>query len=146
MRLEVTRKSELAVRVLQCLASSDGLRKGADLAASVHSSPGFLAQTISPLAQRGWVTSDPGPAGGYRLVADPATITLLDVIEAVEGPIHSKRCVVSKQDCGRAGQCLMHHSWHRARRNLTESLSAIAVLDADLPVPAPAPTPTSAKR
>ena len=34
----------------------------------------------------------------------------------------------------------------RARRNLTESLSAIAVLDADLPVPAPAPTPTSAKR
>ena len=49
-----------------------------------HGVPGpFLVQILRALRTAGWVQSVRGPQGGYRLAAGPATITLLDIAEAV---------------------------------------------------------------
>lgn len=123
MRLEITRRSDLAARALLELARMGERMRSADLAARVGTTPGFLAQAMTPLVGGGWVASTPGRHGGYSLTADPSTVSLLDVIEAVEGPTDRGQCVLEDRPCGRSVQCALHQPWSRARDQLTAELS-----------------------
>ena len=129
MRLEVTRRADLAVRVIGLLADGEQI-KGSDLAAGLGASPGFMAQVVGPLVKTGWVRSEPGPTGGYVLDRAASSISVLDVVEAVDGPTDSGRCVVADRRCGRGPECALHVAWTRARAELMESLRNIPACDA----------------
>src|SRR5262245_6447834 len=99
MRLEVTRRTDLATRALLALAESGERAKASELAESLDASPGFLSQAMTPLVNRGWVRSDPGPTGGYSAVVDLGDVSVLDVVEAVEGATDVTRCVLEDRTC-----------------------------------------------
>ncbi len=132
MRLEVTRKSDLAVRALRALDASSGRMKGPALAAAVGSTSGFVSQVVNPLVRQGWVRSDPGPSGGYSLAVDLDSVSVLAVIEAIEGPTDSGRCVLAERPCNESGTCALHASWLRARAHLLNELGATSVADASM--------------
>src|SRR5688500_15833892 len=111
MRLEVTRKADLATRALLELAALGRRSKSSELAERLGTTPGFLSQVLSPLVAQGWVRSDPGPSGGYRLAVAADEVSVLDVIEAVEGPTDTGRCVLEDRPCGGAGLCALHVPW-----------------------------------
>ena len=127
MRLEVTRRADLATRAMLVLAEQVGRVKGAELAQRLDASPGFLAQAMTPLVARDWVRSDPGPTGGYGLTADLADVTVLDVIEAVEGPTDTRRCVLEDRACLGGGPCALHQPWSRARTLLLGELASTSL-------------------
>ena len=127
MRLEVTRKSDLAVRSLQALALSPDRLKGPDLAAMVGRTSGFVSQVLTPLVRAGWVRSDPGTTGGYSLTADLDEVSVLAVIEAIEGPTDSGRCVLADRPCNERGVCALHVPWLRARAHLLAQLDGTSV-------------------
>jgi len=130
--LEVTRKSDLAVRALRALDQLEPGRriKGTDLAAEVGSTTGFVAQVMTPLVRAGWVASEPGPTGGYSLrVEQLSAVSVLDVIEAVEGPTDSGRCVLADRPCSESGPCALHVAWQRARAELLRELGDTPVDD-----------------
>ncbi len=106
------------------LALSEGRdrTKAAELADEVGTSKGFLTQVMTPLVQQGWVRSDPGPTGGYAADFDPAEVSVLAVIEAIEGPVDTGLCVLEDRSCGAVGTCALHRPWARARGNLIEEL------------------------
>jgi Rrf2 family protein len=124
MRLEVTRRSDLAIRALLALRAGRARTKAADLADEVGTTKGFLTQVMNPLVQRGWVRSDPGPTGGYVSAFDPAQVSVLAVIEAVEGPVDTGLCVLEDRACAEAGTCALHRPWSRARGHLLDELGA----------------------
>ncbi len=132
MRLEVTRKSDLAVRALRVLADASGRLKGPAVADAVGSTSGFVSQVLNPLVRQGWVRSDPGPSGGYSLGVALESVSVLAVIEAIEGPTDSGRCVVADRPCNEAETCAVHGSWQRARVQLLSELDATSVVDAAL--------------
>ena len=132
MRLEVTRKSDLAVRSLQALATSSERVKGPDLAAIIGSTSGFVSQVLTPLVRAGWVRSDPGPSGGYSLIADLDDVSVLAVIETIEGPTDSDRCVLADRPCNETGTCALHVPWQRARTQLRAQLDAVSVAEASV--------------
>ena len=137
MRLEITRRSDLATRSLIALASTEheGRRtKAADLAAVVGTTPGFLSQAMTPLVDRGWVRSEPGPTGGYEVAVDLADVSVLQVIEAVEGSTDMTHCVLQNRPCMAAEPCPLHEPWSVARHHLLSSLSATSL--AELVAPA----------
>ena len=127
MRLEITRRTDLATRALLVLNRTGSRYKGSELAARLDASPGFLAQAMAPLVGRGWVRSEPGPTGGYRAVCDPRDISVLDVIEAVEGPTDLAGCVLEERPCGGGGPCAMHVPWTKARTLLLAELAATSL-------------------
>jgi len=124
MRLEVTRRSDLAIRALLALGEGTDRTKAADLADEVGTSKGFLTQVMNPLVQHGWVRSDPGPTGGYSADFEPTEVSVLAVIEAIEGPVDTGLCVLEDRACAVAGTCALHRPWARARANLIEELSS----------------------
>lgn len=132
MRLEVTRKSDLAVRVMRALADRSDRCKAPELADEVGTTAGFVAQVATPLVRRGWVRSDPGPHGGYSLTVSLADVSVLDVIEAVEGPTDTGRCVLADRPCAEHGTCALHVPWSRARAQLLRELGRVTIADAAL--------------
>ena len=123
MRLEVTRRADLATRALVVLARSEQRMKAAELAERLDASPGFLSQAMTPLVARGWVRSEPGPTGGYSAVAPLDALSVLDVIEAVEGATDVTHCVLEDRVCAGAGPCALHDAWARARSQLLRELA-----------------------
>jgi Rrf2 family protein len=121
MRLEITRRADLAVRAMTVLGAGGRLKAG-DLAAVLGSTSGFMPQALGPLVKAGWVRSEPGPTGGYSLQVPLAENTVLDVVEAIDGPTDAGRCVVADRPCGRDEFCALHVAWGRARAELTAAL------------------------
>ena len=128
MRLELTRKSDLAARTMVVLAGGERLKAGA-LAHELGTTTGFVPQVVGPLVRAGWVRSVPGPTGGYTLAVDLAEVSVLQVIEAAEGPTHSGRCVVEDRPCDSDRSCLVHDAWAGARHQLVRTLADTTMRD-----------------
>jgi Rrf2 family iron-sulfur cluster assembly transcriptional regulator len=122
MRLEISRRADLAVRALLAIDRAPGRVKSERLAAELETTAGYVPQVLGPLVKRGWVRSDPGPRGGYSVAVALDDVSVLDVIEAVDGPTDVGRCVVADGPCGRAPHCALHGAWARARDELTAHL------------------------
>jgi Rrf2 family transcriptional regulator, iron-sulfur cluster assembly transcription factor len=127
MRLEVTQRADLAVRALLLLQRSPTRLKSADLAAALGTTTGFVPQVMGPLVHAGWVRSVPGPTGGYEPVAAFDALSVLDVVEAVDGPTDTGRCVVADRPCEAAAPCVLHAAWGHARRELVASLAGLSL-------------------
>lgn len=127
MRLEVMKKSELALQALRTMSATDGNLGGSDLADRLGTTRQFLPQVLAPLVRAGWVESIPGPGGGYRLAADVTRLTLLDLIETVEGPLDDGHCVLRgrRQECDES--CALHDAWTEARDLLRSRLGAAPI-------------------
>jgi Rrf2 family protein len=123
MRLEVTRRTDLATRALLALASTGARQKASELAESLDASPGFLSQAMTPLVNRGWVRSEPGRTGGYTAAVALEDVTVLDVVEAVEGPTDVTRCVLEDRSCAGGSLCALHNAWAQARGHLLRDLA-----------------------
>ena len=124
MRLEITRKSDIATRALLALPSDGSKSKSSELAELIGTTPGFLSHAMSVLVQRGWVESVPGPLGGYTATFNPQDVSVLDVIE---GRTDTGRCVLESRPCGETGLCALHSSWSSARADLLTKLSSISL-------------------
>ena len=128
--MEISRRTDYGVRVILDLASlPDSQRASTQEIASRQSIPSpFLAKIISQLALAGLVTTFRGAGGGVTLARPPSEISLLHVIEALEGPIRLNRCLIEPQTCSRDGHCPVHPIWAKAQADLT-SLLGITTFD-----------------
>jgi Rrf2 family protein len=124
--MEISRRTDYGVRVILDLATlSDEARASTQEIADRQNIPApFLAKIISQLSLSGLVTTFRGAGGGVSLARPPAQINLLQVIEALDGPVHLNRCVIEPSACPRDEFCPVHHIWARAQVDLTELLSS----------------------
>ncbi len=127
MKLELKPRTDLTLRTLAAL--TDGKRwRAAQLAEHVGTTAAYIAHIVGPLTKAGWLHSAPGPTGGHRLIADLDTVSLLDVIEAVEGPTDDGRCVMANRPCPAPEPCAIHDTWLRARTALTDELASTSLM------------------
>ena len=112
-----------AIKALMCLESGDRvLRHISDLA---HCSgvPGpYLAKIIAALSQRGLVSSKRGYQGGIALAREAKDISLLEIVEAVEGDQWLGECLLGMNTCDIFTICPTHDFWARIRGEITEEL------------------------
>lgn len=132
MRLELTRRADYAIRTSICLAGegSGRLLPASDIARRMDVPPRFLPQIMQDLVRAGLVEAAPGRRGGYRLTRAPDEVTLLEVIEAVEGDIRRRTCVLRSDDCAPERACGVHDLFAAAQEALLERLSEATVQDA----------------
>ncbi len=88
MRVRVSLRVDYAVRaLLEMTSAPDDMIKLDQIALAQHIPPRFLEHILTDLRRSGLITSQRGADGGYRLARRPTTITVADVIRAVEGPL-----------------------------------------------------------
>lgn len=126
MRLEMNRKTFLAIEAIWALADAGDRVPGATLAETIGTSTAFIAQIMNPLVRAGWVMSVTGRGGGYALDVEPGDISLLELIEAVEGPIDD-RCALRGGECSMVDSCAVHEAWTKARLLMISELSTQSI-------------------
>ena len=120
-----SKSSEYALRALVYLATLDSTRMATVEEISAHEQipKHFLAKLLQGLARAGVLCSVKGPGGGFALAVHPAQVTLLDVIESVDGPVDFDRCAVGLDECTDSTPCPCHDEWTRLRESIRCYLS-----------------------
>ena len=131
--MELTKRGDYAVRAVLALARapSGTLLSVRRIAEEMSIPVRFLPQVMGDLAAAGLVEATTGRAGGYRLARPADAITLLEVVEAVEGDSRRRNCVLRGGPCGLDGFCDVHDVFFAAQDALLDTLGAARI--ADLP-------------
>jgi Rrf2 family protein len=85
----------------------------------------FASQILASLVRYGFLQSVAGPRGGYRLARPPAEISLLDVLEIIEGPVLVDECLLGGGSCNWTKVCPLHEAWGEATAGFADSLARI---------------------
>ncbi len=125
MRPELTKRADYAIRAMLTLSrsSGDGPMSARLIAADQAIPARFLPQVLGDLGRAGLVRAESGRNGGYRLARPPNGISLLDVIEAVEGDSRRRTCVLRGDPCGASGECAVHAVFAHAQDALRTTLA-----------------------
>ena len=119
MGLKITKASDYAVRAmihLACLPEGQvAMCQGIAEAQGIPSS--FMAKVLRNLVRARLLHSARGVNGGFGLARPAAGITLLDVIEAIEGPVSLVDCL-SEDGCPRTGECPAVPTWRRVQESV----------------------------
>lgn len=128
MRLNLTRRTDYAVRAMLVLARNPHETiSSAGLAAQTHIPLRFVNQVMGDLVRAGLVQGIIGRLGGYRLSADPRTISVLDIVEAVEGDAGRQQCVLHSGPCPGTAACEIHHVFAAARQAFIGELAGTSL-------------------
>lgn len=125
MELALGRRADYAIRATLDLAHHrEGLRKSREIGHAMSVPVSFLPQILAKLVHAGIATSTAGPHGGYGLARDPAEVSLLEVVEAVDGEVIAADCVLRGGPCRWEDMCAVHLPWAQAQRAMTDQLAA----------------------
>ncbi|MEO8084816.1 MAG: Rrf2 family transcriptional regulator [Ardenticatenales bacterium] len=126
MQISLSKRGDYAVRAVLDLArhAGDGRRKTREIAAAMNIPAGYLSQILAALVQSGLAVATAGREGGYQLARPAESISLLDVIQAMDGPIGVRECLLRGIPCGVDGHCAVHDAWSRAQDALNAELAS----------------------
>lgn len=136
----VTREADYAVRCVVEVART-GHTSAAQVARVQGISPTFLGKIVQSLAKAGILATRRGVGGGISLAKPPGEFTLLQVIEAVEGPLCINDCLQSPAQCGHVADCPAYPYLCEAQTRLRDALDVSFADLVDVPDGLPAFAP-----
>jgi Rrf2 family protein len=124
--MQITRQADYAVRAVLYLARLGPNQRAATstVAQEQRIPPSFLAKIISQLSIAGLLHTSRGARGGVSLAHEPKDISLLDVVEAIDGPILLNECVGGSSICTFDNDCPLQPIWVDAQEHLVTKLRA----------------------
>jgi len=128
--MRLTTKGRFAVTAMVDLAMRQG-RGPVTLAAiseRQHISLSYLEQLFGKLRRAALVSSVRGPGGGYNLAQPPASISVADIVSAVDEPIDATQCG-GKENCHDDKRCMTHDLWATLNEKMYEYLSSVSLAD-----------------
>jgi len=141
--LRVTKLTDYATVVMTVLAAEpETVLSASELAERAGLETPTVSKVLKPLAQAGLVEGFRGANGGYRLARAADAIGLLEVVEAMEGPLGMTECSVHAGNCGIEEHCGVRANWHRINEVVIGALRGVTLAQ----MLAPPPPKTTAKR
>lgn len=129
--LKLTKKSDYGLIALRHLATEPG-RGGATAKgiAAVYRMPvPLLAKVLQRLAKDGFLVSEPGATGGYRLARDPRLISTLEVIRSIDGPVLLAVCFHAGGGCEQDETCTVKEPLRKVHEGILRLLAGISIWD-----------------
>ena len=129
MRVELTKRGDYAVRAMLALAGGGGLLSARRIAVEMAIPPRFLPQVMGDLVRAGLVEGVAGRSGGYRLSCPAAEISLLTIVEAIEGDSRRTSCVLRGGPCRGEGACAVHATFIAAEEGMIAALEGMTLAE-----------------
>ncbi len=131
--MDISRKTDYALRMLTALVREPGGVISVRTAADANGVPYSFARSIQrDLAEAGIVESLRGARGGMRLVSAPSRVTLLSIVEAMQGPLVLSACESCGPECSaclRMASCHLNPIWAGAQELLESYLGSVTLED-----------------
>ena len=135
MRLELTKRGDYAVRAMLTLARPGaGQLTAAALADATAIPASYVPQVMGDLVRASLVANRRGRHGGYSLARPAGEVSLLAIVEAVEGESRRRTCVMRGGPCGRDGVvCDVHDAFATAQERANDTLGSVTLFDVARP-------------
>lgn len=129
--MNLTRESEYALKGLARLATYPvgTTVPMAEIAAEQQLPTTFLAKIFQKLARHGLLDADRGRGSGYTLRGAPSDIRVRDILEAIEGPMALKQCLLWSGHCSESEPCPLHYRLKCVRSQLDEVLNDVTLAE-----------------
>ena len=129
--MKISTKGRYGLRIMLDLAShsADRLRLIRDIAHSEQISEKYVSRLVIELRRAGMVTSIRGARGGLRIAKRPEEITLLEIVEAMEGPLAIVECVETADICPRSSFCETRKVWRQLNSDIRELMGKVTLAD-----------------
>jgi FeS assembly SUF system regulator len=134
--LRVTKLTDYATVVLTVLAARPGdVLSATELAEQAGLEIPTVAKLLKPLAQAGLVAAFRGSNGGYRLARAATDISLVQIVEAMEGPLGMTECSLHDGACGIESSCGVRANWRRINDVVADALREVTLAQMLAPPP-----------
>ena len=141
--LRVTKLTDYATLVLTVMAGKpDAVHCAAELAERARLELPTVSKVLKPLAHAGLVEGFRGVNGGYRLARAAEAISLIEIVEAIEGPLGMTECSVHGGGCGIEDHCGVRANWRHINDVVVESLRGVSLAQMLAPPPKSPPGAT----
>lgn len=129
--MHLTKKSTYALQGLVYLASRErGAIVSLATVAEVQALPAtFLAKIFQDLARHGVLEADRGRGSGYTLRRAPTEVRVREIVEAVEGPMALRKCLLWSNDCGDADPCPLHYRLEECHARIDRVLDEVSLAE-----------------
>ena len=122
--MQITRQADYALRAIYHLTKLEPTQRAAtsQIAQEQRIPPSFLAKIISQLSIAGLIHTSRGARGGVTLARPAEEITVLEVVEAIDGPMELNQCTLSSAVCPFGPACPLRALWCDTQDVLIERL------------------------
>jgi Rrf2 family cysteine metabolism transcriptional repressor len=132
--MRISSRAHYGLRMMTELAKAHGgpPLSLAEIAKTEYLPLAYLEQLVAPLRRAGLVEGTRGLHGGYRLSRPPATVTVLEIVELMEGPVAPVECLAEgyrQGDCRREPECLSRPLWGRLQQAVKQVLGGTTLQD-----------------
>jgi Rrf2 family protein len=129
--LKLTKKADYGLIALKHLAvrNHDASASAKEIADAYGIPLPLLAKVLQKLARSGFLRSEHGTNGGYRLARDAARISALEVIRAIDGPILLTACFTEHGRCDQSGKCTVREPLRKVHEGILHLLANISIAD-----------------
>jgi len=128
--MDITRRSDYACRILRAAYNNkEDYVSVAEISEKEEIPYAFARSIQHDLVKSGLVKTIRGARGGLKLNCDPAKVTLLDVLEAIQGPISVAICSSDPEFCSKHSHCAYHCVWRGADKLLNDFFTSIKLAD-----------------
>jgi Rrf2 family protein len=128
-RMRLTRSADYALSAATHLATLpfERLASGAEIAIAVGISEPFLLKVLRLLVRARLVHAQRGARGGFRLNVTASAISMLQVIEAVDGPFEVAACMMDDHPCSRKRYCRIYPVICQLQRQTMQILESVSI-------------------
>ncbi|OHD16596.1 MAG: hypothetical protein A2087_04255 [Spirochaetes bacterium GWD1_61_31] len=129
--MKISTRSRYGLRLLMDLASRPGDKPVflGDIAARLAVSEKYLSKLVIPMRRAGLIRSVRGAYGGYALAIQPASLSLCQIIECLEGSLSLVDCVEQPDCCERAEDCTARRIWGGLEKVMHDYCMAVSLAD-----------------
>ena len=141
--LRLSKKADYALIAMKHLATREGggSSSAREIAEEYNIPVELMAKVLQRLARRGLLVSQQGTRGGYHLAKGPESISVADVIQAIDGPLTVTACSYQNDQCGQFAKCNVRDPLWKVRERILAALGECTI--AELATDAPAMTTIS---
>ena len=127
--LKLTKKADYGLISLKHLAVKNGSASAKEIADSYGIPLPLLSKVLQKLARTGFLKSEHGTNGGYRLARPAADISALEVIRSIDGPIVLTSCFTGQRSCDQSVRCTVREPLRRVHDGIQSLLASISIAD-----------------
>jgi Rrf2 family protein len=128
--LKLTKKADYGLIALKHLAVNAPASSSAKEIAETYGIPGaLLSKILQKLVKNGFLRSEQGTNGGYKLARDPREITAYEVIRTIDGPIFLTACFTEHGYCVHTDKCTVRDPLQKVHEGILRLLASISISD-----------------
>jgi Rrf2 family protein len=129
--MRISMKTDYGLIALKHISShSDGeLVNARAIAERFHLPPNLLAKILQSLSQSGIIEAQKGSGGGYRMARKPGDVTLTQIFESIEGPVHMVMCTADDGSCSLEERCTVKNGLMNLERRFADFFDTVTLAD-----------------